>query len=206
MGLPKWIIKKYGITKKAWAVFRSGAKSTGGTKKSKKSGGHSGSTNKGGKMAKARKSAGKKLKAAMATRPGKVVMFAATAAAGGVGSALVVNKTPMLRDWPANGKAATQVGIGIGGIFLGRRKFRIMQPLGVGAVVFGIGALVKSLLKLDPMAGPSNNRPVLTREEMARLTGGNGRMGIPGNVRMGKPANVAMGGMGGGSGWNPSWG
>lgn len=200
-GLPKWIIKKYGMTKKAWSVFRSGKSQAGGS--AKKSGGHSGN-NKGGKMAKAKakaKAAGKKLRAAMATRPGKVLAFAGLAAAGGVGSSLVVNKTPMVKDWPVNGKAATQIGVGLAGIFFGRKRMKFLQALGVGATVFGVGGLVKSMLKLDPMAGAGSGTPQLSRAQMARITNG---MGVPANVRMNRPANVRMSGSG--SGWSQGWG
>jgi len=197
-GLPKKYFKMFpGNLKRAWAKFKSDRGGSSGSaapakKKAKKSGGHSGTTNKGGKMAKS------KAKAAFGSKPVQLVIFAGQAAAGGVATSFALNKTPKVKDISAGMKAGAQVALGLAGLFF--LKPRWTKGFSAGSVIAGVFGGTKALLKLDPLAGPG----ALPRSEMNRLT--NGRMGIPAEVRMGIPAKVRMGNSGG-SGWGRGgWG
>ena len=195
--LPKAIIKKFGITKRAWAEFRkqkggeSPAKRAKGSRKKShvKSRPALAAKEGGSKMAKrkkkirhAAKRAGhavrrgaKRVGAALNTRPGQVVTMAVTAAAGGVVSSMVVNKAPMIKDQSKMVKSLLQSGIGMAAIFLLRNKHA--KSLGAGAVIAGVMSLVKETLKVDPLAGPAAGAARLSPAEMSRLTGG--ALGMP---------------------------
>jgi hypothetical protein len=198
--LPKSIIKKYGITKKAWEVFR---KSRGGKQKKtahrakarKKSGTPSRKTEKGeSKMAKRRKRirhsvkrAGRKVRHAMETKPGKLIAMAAEAAAGGVLTSLVVNKAPMIKDQSRMVKSAAQGGLGLLAVLFVKNKH--VKSLGAGAMIAAIMGVAKQAFNVEPLAGPSEGRPRLTPSEMARIT--KGQMNIPLPGTMGVPMSTA---------------
>jgi len=129
------------------------------------------------------------LRAGMDTRPGKVLMMAGTAAAGGVATSFAINKLPKVRDLSPGVKSAIQGGVGLAAVFLGRKKW--IKGLGAGAAIAAVFGLTKSILKLDPLAGPGAGTPTLSPSQMARLT--NGGMAVPVNqVRMNIPAAVSM--------------
>lgn len=134
--------------------------------------------------------AGRKAAVAMGSKPVQVLMMAGTAAAGGVATSFIVNKTPKIKDMSQGTKSMIQGGLGLAAIFLGKKKW--MKSLGAGSVIASVFGLSKALLKLDPLAGPSAGRPTLSPSQMNRLIR-NGSMGLPANVRMGVPANVRMG-------------
>lgn len=145
------------------------------------------------------------LRAGMDTRPGKVLMMAGTAAAGGVATSFAINKLPKVRDLSPGIKSAIQGGAGLAAVFLGRKKW--IKGLGAGAVIAAVFGLTKSALKLDPLAGPGAGQPTLSPEQMRRITGGG--MAVPAsNVRMNVPAAVSMrGGRPPISGWGSGgWG
>jgi hypothetical protein len=221
-GLPKSIIKKYGMTKKAWAVFRG----KGGGKKAakrrrakpkkhtararpkraraKRTRTPAGETQHGGKkMAKRRKGirrrarrAFRRVSVAMESRPGKVLTMAVMAAAGGVGTSVIVNNAPVLKDQGKTVKSAIQGGLGLAAILF--VKNRQVKSLGAGAVIAGVMGLAKDLFKVEPLAGPSAGSVTLTPSEMAQITRGqtmaiplpSGRMGVPMSTA---PANAGWG-------------
>lgn len=117
----------------------------------------------------------RRVRVGMETRPGKVVTMAVTAAAGGVFSSLVVNNAPMIKDQNSAIKSAVQGGLGLAAIMFVRNRH--VKSLGAGAVVAAVMGAAKSLLKVEPLAGPSAGRRVLSPSEMARITGG--QMSIP---------------------------
>lgn len=216
--LPKSIIKKFGITKRAWAEFRKtrGSKVSRPAKRAKrakrrkssavtvesKSGGHPAKHKHGGtKMAKRRKKsvrhrarrAGRRFGAAMGTKPGQVVVAAVTAAAGGVATSMIVNKAPVLKDQGRAAKALIQGGIGLAAILFIRNKH--VKSLGAGAVIAAAMGVAREFLKVEPLAGPSAGSRTLTPSEMARVTGGM-NMPLPGgmNAPLGSaPANSGFG-------------
>ena len=96
-GLPRAIIKKYGVSKKAWAVFRSGTMSYGGAsegirwkKKTRKTGGYV--AKKKGKYVKHRRG----FFGMGAIKP------IALGAVGGTAGGLVASYVPMVNTWPHN--------------------------------------------------------------------------------------------------------
>lgn len=208
--LPKAIIKKYGMTKKAWAVFRkqkgAGAESAPKRKRRKraaksstKSRTASGSQQGEKKMAKKRKSfrgrarrAARRVGVAMETRPGKVVTMAVTAAAGGVASSFVVNKTPILKDQGRGTKSLIQGAVGLAAIMFIRNRH--VKSLGAGAVIAAAMGAAKEFLRVEPLAGPSAGGNTLTPSEMRALT--NGQMGIPLPGTMNAPLGAAPAGSG----------
>jgi len=214
-GLPKAYFKRFpGNLKKAWAAYRAekgGKKKAAPAKKhhAKKASGKPARKQGGHKMAKAKKAAkraGHALRAGMETRPGKVLMAAGTAAAGGVATSFVINKTPKIKDLSQGMKSALQGGAGLAAIVLGRKKW--IKGMGAGAVIAAVFGLTKAVLKIDPLAGPSAGTPTLSPSQMRQLTGG--QMNVPASVRMNVPARVSMGGrapIGGWSsgGWGNAW-
>lgn len=225
-GLPKKYFKMFpGNLKKGWAAFRAER----GTPKKKKSGGkkhvakkktHAVTTAKhgGGKMAKAKKKiksaakgAARRFKAAAGTRPGQVLIMAGTAAAGGVATSFAVNNIPKVKELSAMNKSLIQGGLGLAAVmFGGKRKW--VKGLGAGSVIAAVFGLSKSVLNLNPLAGPGAGAPTLSPSQMARITGmsvpANVRMNVPANVRMNAPRNdVRMRGNAPVSGWNQGgWG
>jgi hypothetical protein len=198
--LPKSIIAKYGITKKAWAVFRKSRgkkqKKTAHRAAPKKSGKHTRktTTNGGKKMPKRRKHirhsvrrAGRRIKSAMSGKPMAMVTMAATAAAGGVVSQMVMDKTPGIKTQSAGVKTMIQGGIGLAAIFFSRNRH--IKSLGAGAVIAAAMSAAKSV-----MAGPSAGSRRLTPTEMARITGGQMNIPLPGT--MGVPMASAPGNAG----------
>lgn len=119
--------------------------------------------------------AGRRISVAMETKPGKVVAMAVTAAAGGVVSSFIVNKTPVVKDQGRATKALLQGGLGLTAILFARNRH--VKSLGAGAVIAAAMGAAKEFLKVEPLAGPSAGGNTLTPSEMARLT--NGQMGIP---------------------------
>jgi hypothetical protein len=227
-GLPKKYFKMFpGNLKKGWAAFRAER----GTPKKKKSGAkkkhvhhakkktHAVTTAKhgGGKMAKKKKSvshkvrrAGRRFAAAAGTRPGQVLIMAGTAAAGGVATSFAINNIPKVKELSAMNKSLIQGGLGIAAVlFGGKRKW--VKGLGAGSVIAAVFGLSKSVLNLNPLAGPGAGSPTLSPSQMARITGMNApanvRMNLPASVRMNTPANVRMRGNAPVSGWTQGgWG
>lgn len=210
MPLPKKYFKMYpGNLKAAWAAFRETER--GGSKPVKlaKKTGKPARKHGGSKMAKAKKAAKKaahKVRAGMETRPGKMLMAAGTMAAGGVATSFAVNKIPKVKDLSQTMKSGIQTGAGLAAVFLGKKRW--IKGLGAGAFVAGIFGLTKSVLKLDPLAGPGAGAPTLAPSQMARLT--RGEMNVPAAVRMNVPARVSMRGnppIGGSrsGGWGSGW-
>lgn len=211
-GLPKKYFKMFpGNLKRAWARYK--ADKGGGAKKAapapaKRKPGKPARKSGGAKMAKAKKAAKRavsKIRAGMDTRPGKVLTMAGTAAAGGVGTSLIINNTPKVKDMSQTTKSLIQGGAGLAAIFLGRKRW--IKGLGAGAVIAGVFGLTKSVVKLNPLAGPGAGTPTLSPEQMRRLTGGG--MNVPAAVRMNVPASVRMRGNGSGNwnagGWGSGW-
>lgn len=133
-------------------------------------------------------------KSAMSTRPGKILMAAGIAAAGGVVTSLAVNHTPKVKDMSQTSKALLQGGAGLLAVFFAPKAW--MKALGGGAVLASAFGVSKSVLKLDPLAGPSAGAPTLPPDMMRRLAQGTG-MGLPAKVSMrgmGLPARVRMNG------------
>jgi len=151
-------------------------------------------------MAKRRKSirgrarrAGRRLGVAMETKPGKVVAMAVTAAAGGVASSFIVNKTPIIKDQGRAAKSLIQGGIGLMAILFVRNRH--VKSLGAGAVIAAAMGAAKELLKVEPLAGPSAGSRTLTPSEMARLTSGQMNIPLPGSMGVpmtGAPANAGF--------------
>lgn len=193
-GLPKSIIKKYGVSKKAWDVFR-------GTRSRKKKTAPKArkrrvhhvvaqvmekvemkKTHKKRRVAMPKKkhhSRRGKLKAVIGSRPGQIVAMAATAAAGGVATSFVVNKAPVIRDQSRLVKSAVQGGLGIIAIMFMRNK--MVKSLGAGAVIAAAMGAAQEILKVQALAGPTAGGRTLTPSEMARITGGMG-MPLPGTM------------------------
>lgn len=205
--LPKSIIKKFGISKRAWAEYRKqtgkkpGAKTRGAAPKSegekmatKKK------TRKRGRVRARARAVTRRASKALATRPGQVVVAAGTAAAGGVASSLIVNYTPVLKDQGKLTKALLQGGLGMLGIFFLKNRFA--KALGAGAVIASGFTLTKELLKVNPLAGPGD-KATLTPDQMRSLVNGQARLNSPvsdmrlgapvRDVRMNVPADVRMG-------------
>lgn len=210
-GLPKKYFKMFpGNLKRAWAKFKA---DKGGAKKAapapaKRKTGKPARKHGGAKMAKAKKAAKRAasaIRAGMDTRPGKVLAMAGTAAAGGVGTSLIINNVPKVKDMSQTTKSGIQVGAGLAAVFFGRKRW--IKGLGAGAVIAGVFGLTKSVVKLNPLAGPGAGAPTLSPEQMRRLTSGG--MSVPANVRMGVPANVRMNGAPssgwGSGGWGGGW-
>lgn len=196
-GLPKKYFKMFpGNLKKGWAAFRAERgvpkKKTG--KKKKTHATASVAKHGGGKMAKAKKKihhaakgAARRFKAAAGTRPGQVLIMAGTAAAGGVATSFAINNIPKVKELSAMNKSLIQGGLGVAAImFGGKRKW--VKGLGAGSVIAAVFGLSKSVLNLNPLAGPGAGSPTLSPSQMARLTG----MNVPANVRMNLPARVQM--------------
>jgi hypothetical protein len=211
-GLPKKYWKLHpGNLKKAWAAFRAEK----GTKKSApkkrkvakkrtykkttkreplimaKAKRHSKARRVARRVVHHSRRAGRGIKSAMGTKPGQVVLMATTAAAGGVATSFAINNIPKVRDMSPMTKSLVQGGLGVAAImFGGKRKW--VKGLGAGAVIASIFGLSKSVLKLDPLAGPSSGSPTLSPAAMQKLLSG-GRMSSPvRNVSMNRPAAVTM--------------
>jgi hypothetical protein len=205
--LPKSIIAKYGITKKAWQVFR-GKKGTASKpakkhkrprhkrahKRARKVTGET--QERGVVMAKRRKRsvrhrvrrASRRIKTSMETRPGKIVMAAGETAMGGIISSLAVNKLPLISGQSRMVKGTVQGAFGLGAIMFIRNRHA--KALGAGSLVVGLLSIAKDLFKVDPLAGPSMGSRTLTPSEMQRLTNGQMSMPLPG-ARMGVPLSTA---------------
>ncbi len=139
--------------------------------------------------------AGRRIGVAMESRPGKVVLMAMTAAAGGVASSFIVNKTPVIKDQGRTAKSLIQGGLGLAAILFVRNRH--VKSLGAGAVIASVMGAVKEVLKVDPLAGPSAGSRTLTPSEMARITGGQMNIPLPG-------MNAPLGAAPGNSGFNRS--
>jgi histidinol dehydrogenase len=208
-GLPKKYFKMFpGKLKQAWAKYkadkRGGAKAQVVHHAKKKSGKPAGKRG-GAKMAKTRKAVKRvahKVRAGLETRPGKVLMMAGTAAAGGMATSFAINNIPKVKDMSQMSKAMIQGGAGLAAIVLGKKKW--MKGLGSGAVIAAVFGISKSVLKLDPLAGPGAGAPTLSPAQLRRITG----MGVPAAVTMNVPANVSMRGNApawGSNGWGSGW-
>lgn len=206
-GLPKSYFKRFpGNMKAAWKAF-------------KKERGQGGSAPKHHKRAKAKKNraptrhpntevvmakkkgrkraavkhaarrVGHKVRAAAETRPGKLLIMAGTAAASGVATSYAINHIPKVKDMDATVKSGIQGALGLAAIFLGKKKW--IKSVGAGAVIAGVMGLTKSVLKLDPLAGPGAGKMTLPPDVLAKLIR-NGSMSMPASVSMHRPASVAM--------------
>lgn len=133
----------------------------------------------------------RRIGAGMDTKPGKVIMAAGVAAAGGIATSYALNHIPKVKDMSQTVKSGAQVAAGIAAILFGKKKW--IKGLGAGAIIAGVFGVSKAVLKLDPMAGPGAGNSTLPPDVMRRLIN-QGRMGIPANVRMGLPASVRMNG------------
>lgn len=216
-GLPKSYFKRFpGNMKAAWKAFkkeRGTAKAPRKQKRSRKraapksrnkEGGAIMAKRKGRKRAAVRKvarRARRRIGAAMATKPGKLIVGAGIATAGGVASSFALNNIPKVKDMSAGTKVLAQLGIGLAAIMFGRKPW--IKALGGGAVVAGAFGASKTFLNLNPLAGPGAGVSTLPPDVMRQLM--RGRLGRPvGAVGMGRPVGqVAMRGrvptMGGGS-------
>ncbi len=213
--LPKSIIKKYGITKKAWAVFRgtkSGrkakakraapAKRRKSPKRARRSVAASTTKESGGSiMARRKRSKGKKRAPGVRRRharrvagrivgsgPAQMLTGAATMTAGAVVTSLAINKIPTVNTLSPNMKSGLQMALGALGMLFMKNKH--VKLAGTGSFIAGAMGLTKKLLNVDPMAGSGDAR-TLSHEELYRLQ--RGQMGVPAQVRMGVPAQVRMG-------------
>lgn len=136
--------------------------------------------------------AGRRVKVAMETRPGKVATMAVTAAAGAVASSLIVNKTPVIRDQGRAAKALLQGGVGLAAILFVRNRH--IKSLGAGAVIASVMGAAREFLKVEPLAGPSAGSRMLSPSEMRALTSGQMAMPYPGS--MNAPLETAPGNAG----------
>jgi len=209
-GLPKKFAK-LGF-KKGWALFRKSrgrasapgkpkkvrrhkrAKKTGTPARNPSNGGVVMAKKRGRKRAAVKRAAhrvARRIGAGMDTKPGKVLMAAGVAAAGGIATSYALNHIPKVKDMSQTVKSGAQVAAGIAAILFGKKKW--IKGLGAGAVIAGVFGVSKSVLKLDPMAGPGAGLSKLPPEVMKRLIN-SGKMGIPASIRMGLPASIRMGG------------
>src|SRR5690606_13280689 len=116
MRLPKSIIKKYGVTKKAWAGFRS---MKGGKKPTKARRVVVRSKKEDKPMARKKRSVrravrrvARRVGVAASTKPGQVVVGAMEAAAGAVVTSVAVNKLPVVKDQTRLAQAGAHGGLG----------------------------------------------------------------------------------------------
>ena len=117
VGLPRAIIKKYGVTKKAWAVYRGG----GGSYSSNPRRRSRGRSKKGGFMAKRKYFA----KAKRYIRSGGVAQYAYSALIGTT-AGIIAPRVPVLNTLPYSGGIAGALGC----FLLGQKT---MPKLAVGA-------------------------------------------------------------------------
>jgi len=129
----------------------------------------------------------RRAKAAMDSKPGKVVVFAGEVGAGAVVSSLAVNRIPVIRDQGRMVKIGAQVGLGLAGLFLSRNKH--VKALSAGSLVAAVMGGAREVLKLEPLAGPGPGSRTLTPAEMRSVTAG--QLGKPVNYpgQLGKPVN-----------------
>lgn len=215
MPLPKAYFKKYpGNLKKAWAAYKAdhGGKKSTQTKQSTKSAG-------GNEMATHKKKSGgvkhhaKKAYGFAKANPLQLLTSTAMAVAGGVASAMLINRLPMLKDSKPMTKGAIQIGTGMLLLFV--LKNRIAQALGGGAIVAGGFSLAKGA-GFDGLAGSGGRS--LTQAEMLQLGQNlaNRSLGRPVNYvgQLGRPVNYSgslgsrvMPGLNTMPGWNQNgWG
>lgn len=135
--------------------------------------------------------------AAMETRPGKVVMMAIEATAGGVVTSMAVNKFAPAGMSPTT-KSLIQGGLGLAAVMF--IKNRHVKSAGAGAVIASLMGVAQSLFKVSALSGPSGGSRTLTPSELNRLvTGG---MGLPLN-----PMNMPLsGGVPSGAGFKGGFG
>lgn len=128
--------------------------------------------------------------AGLDTKPGKVLLAAGMAAAGGVVTSYAINNIPKVKDLSQNVKSGAQLAVGVAAIFFGRKKW--IKSLGAGAVVAGVFGAVKSLSGINPLAGPSAGGQTLPAWQMQRLLNGRSMSAPVSSIRMSAPANVSM--------------
>lgn len=124
----------------------------------------------------------RKAGAAMESRPGKIITMAVTAAAGGVASSMIINKAPVIKDQGRAMKSLVQGGLGIAAVMFFRNRH--VKSLGAGAVIAAVMGAAKELLKVEPLAGPSAGSRTLSPSEMARITGGQMNIPLPGGMNV----------------------
>ena len=207
--LPSAIIKKYGITKRAWAEFRktkAGKSRQAKHAKKRKSAGKitphklevrsSNPKKESEKMEhKSKKSkavavghkAKKKIRAVVSSRPGQIMLMAVEASAGAVVTSLIVNKAPVISKQSKTVKSLVQAVVGVSAVMFLKNKHA--KSAGAGAVIAAVMSMAKEYLKVEPLAGPSMGARTLSPSELNRLTG----MGMPLNGSMGIPLNGSMG-------------
>jgi len=133
----------------------------------------------------------RRMRTGMESRPGKILTMAVSAAAGGVLTSLAVNNAPMIKDQNSTVKSAVQGAIGVGAIMFVRNRH--VKSLGAGAVIAAVMGIAKSMLKVEPLAGPSAGRRTLSPSELNRITGGQMNIPLP---RMNVPLASAPGNAG----------
>ncbi len=139
--------------------------------------------------------------AAMETRPGKVLVMAVEATAGGVVTSMAVNKL-MPATASANTKALIQGGLGMAAVMFIRNKH--VKAAGAGAVIASLMGLAQNMFKVSALSGPSSSR-TLAPSELQRLIqgGGSAGMNLPLQGGMGLPL---QGGVPSGAGFKGGFG
>ncbi len=134
-------------------------------------------------MAKRRHKVGRKIrhgarrvKAAMGSKPGTVIMLAAEATVGGIITSMAINKMAPTTMTPTM-KAGIQAGLGIAAVAFVRNKH--VKSLGAGAVIAAMMSVAQNVFKVSPLAGPTTAR-TLSPSELRSLVGGS--MGLPLNL------------------------
>lgn len=191
-GLPKSFIKKFGVTKKAWAEFRKSRKGSGSSRKEEKGAASmpkkkkATGTPRKRRVRAAARVARRKVGAAMDTRPGKVVLFAAEAAGGAIISTQIVNRAPIVKGYGGGAKALIQAGLGLGGLVLFRRN-RHLRAASAGAIIASMLTGAKTVLKLEPLSGPGPGARTLSPAQMRQISS----MGMPVNYpgKLGMPVD-----------------
>lgn len=207
MKLPKKYIKKYGLTKKAWAEFKKARKKVGRkikrvvkkvTKKRKVlKKGHNPTYKKGvRKVAKKRKTASKYPRRRRATlltnRTMNAVVNGGIIGGTAIGSTWIVNMIPMIKDQASWVKALAQAGIGVMGLTFSRDLMVKKAFSG-----FIAGGAITLILPFMPETFKFGAGRALTTPELRELQMGSrynslaNKTGKP--VSVGKPVSITMG-------------
>ena len=210
--LPKAYIKKYGISKAGWAAYRRGALSGAKKKKKvakKKTTKRKTSTKKPttrrpavAKKKTTKKKTNKRITASVigksrrrkaaliSDRTMRMLVDSGVIGGGALGTTLLVQSLPMVKDLRTWQKALIQALIGVFGITFVRNL--MLKKAFSGSIV---GSAITLLMPFMPkgfsfLPGVTAGGRPLTREEMIELTamGSENEMGIP--KRMGKPVKM----------------
>lgn len=106
--------------------------------------------------------------AAMETKPGKVLVMALEATAGGVGTSMIINKFAPASLSPL-AKSGIQAALGLGMVMFVRNRH--VKSAGAGAVIAAMMSVAQNTLKVSALSGPSYSR-TLTGSEFDRLVNG----------------------------------